>query len=680
ADDGSQVGAIVGGVIGGLLLIVLLLILVLVLLRRKYTQPKKPKASASSTLPFNISSDVHGDSEFTPNEPAVHIEQDDADVDHLYGNTGIDNIQRNIPIDNLLPYVAKVKANGNAELERIFKTFSDLPCATQTAGKGVPTKQFNRFRNIIPYDHTRVVLKEIPGVKYSDYINASYIEGYPDVPRVYIAAQGPIEQTAGDYWRMICQENVSNIAMLTNLQENSKPKCYAYWPKNEGEKQTFGNIEVTNIQTDNNYLDYVIYKILVERADEKRTIKLFHFTSWPDHGAPEDAYGLLAFLKKVKMSNHSTGSPLLVHCSAGVGRTGTLIAIDMLLKQAQTEGEVDVNSCVHKLRTQRPFMIQTPEQFIFLHDAILEALVLNDTCIDATDFNKKMLELTKVIPPQGETRIQELYQMLETLKPSLNLTDTKAAREPANAKKNRNPDILPPGKSRPFIISVHQSGKTDYINALYLNGYKNKDGFIVTQRPLPDTLEEFWSLVYDTGSSCIVTLDEENVFNDLDSPAYWDNESNSFGMFEVTVQQENEMSGYVERRLTLRARGKASSEREIVQLHISRWPRFTKDEAKMKSVISMITAMNNFRIGHGKSPVIVQCIDGAERCGVYCATAIGIERLQVEQQIDIFSIVKKIRKNRPQFIKSGEQYTMCHYLIQDYMNQFETYSNFKEIC
>ncbi|XP_071116947.1 uncharacterized protein [Haliotis cracherodii] len=270
--------------------------------------------------------------------------------------------------------------NGDTSKEVMEGEFKKLPssnikpvdCASLDENEGK-----NRYKDILPFDATRVPL-EIENEDDSDYINASYIDGYMDQTR-YVATQGPLEHTKNDFWRMIWQLNTAKIVMVTNLMESGKFKCYGYWPFCSSESTMYGSISV-QCAKEEVYETYTLRSMAIwKEGTETRVIKQFHFTQWPDHGVPRDTTALLHFHKVVKDTALPLSGPLVVHCSAGVGRTGTFLALDYLLDQARSEGRVCVYNCVQHFRRKRMKMVQTKEQYIFIHNILLDALQCEQT-------------------------------------------------------------------------------------------------------------------------------------------------------------------------------------------------------------------------------------------------------------------------------------------------------------
>ncbi|XP_070586181.1 receptor-type tyrosine-protein phosphatase H isoform X2 [Erythrolamprus reginae] len=245
----------------------------------------------------------------------------------------------------------------------------------QTVAQQQENQAKNRYSNVLPYDHARVQLTLNQGDSYSDYINASYMPGHKK-EKEFIAAQGPLPATLHDFWRMIWEQRVSTIVMLTNCVENGRVKCEHYWPL-DYTPCTYGDITVSVI-AETILSDWTVHDFCIKQMimSEVRHARHYHYTSWPDHGVPQSTDTILRFRDLVKedLDKMKDNGPILVHCSAGVGRTGTFISLVSLLCQAQDQGEIGVFSFVEKLRRNRPLMIQNEDQYVFLHHCLLDGI------------------------------------------------------------------------------------------------------------------------------------------------------------------------------------------------------------------------------------------------------------------------------------------------------------------
>ncbi|XP_067408506.1 receptor-type tyrosine-protein phosphatase H [Emydura macquarii macquarii] len=245
----------------------------------------------------------------------------------------------------------------------------------QSVGRQAENQAKNRYSNVLPYDSSRVHLTPLGGEPGSDYINASYMPGYL-WEQEFIAAQGPLARTLADFWRMIWEQRARTLVMLTKCLESSRVKCEQYWPLDYA-PCTYGDITVT-ILTETILADWTIRDFQLKRANESvsRFVRHFHYTSWPDHGVPDTLGTVLRFrdLVRAHMDQCWGSGPAVVHCSAGVGRTGTFIALDSLLRQLHSEEQVGAFSFVRRMRMNRPLMVQTESQYIFLHQCLLAVI------------------------------------------------------------------------------------------------------------------------------------------------------------------------------------------------------------------------------------------------------------------------------------------------------------------
>uniref|UniRef100_A0A671L270 Receptor-type tyrosine-protein phosphatase F n=1 Tax=Sinocyclocheilus anshuiensis TaxID=1608454 RepID=A0A671L270_9TELE len=253
-------------------------------------------------------------------------------------------------------------ANSKAHTSRFIS--ANLPC----------NKFKNRLVNIMPFESTRVCLQPIRGVEGSDYINASCIDGYRQ-QKAYIATQGPLAETTEDFWRMLWEHNSTIVVMLTKLREMGREKCHQYWPAERSARYQYF---VVDPMAEYNMPQYILreFKVTDARDGQSRTIRQFQFTDWPEQGVPKTGEGFIDFIGQVHKTKEQFGQdgPITVHCSAGVGRTGVFITLSIVLERMRYEGVVDLFQTVKTLRTQRPAMVQTEDQYQLCYRAALEYL------------------------------------------------------------------------------------------------------------------------------------------------------------------------------------------------------------------------------------------------------------------------------------------------------------------
>lgn len=302
-----------------------------------------------------------------------------------------------IPLENTSIHTPGAEAMSLAELmahlnraqrSGIYLEYEELrreqPPGTFTCALAAHNQERNRYGDVLCLDQTRVRLKARRNER-SDYINASFMDGYKH-KNAYIGTQGPLEKTYGDFWRMVWEQNVLVIVMTTRTDEGGRKKCGQYWPQEEGGQELYGYIAVVNHRVDNHaHYNQTTLELHNTETFEQRQVTHFQFLSWPDYGVPSSAVSLIDFLGTVKHQQqwavqafgtqwrgHPLGPPMVVHCSAGIGRTGTFCALDICLSQLQDVETLNICQTVRRMRAQRAFSIQTPEQYYFCHAAILE--------------------------------------------------------------------------------------------------------------------------------------------------------------------------------------------------------------------------------------------------------------------------------------------------------------------
>ncbi|XP_063962369.1 receptor-type tyrosine-protein phosphatase mu-like [Lytechinus pictus] len=523
----------------------------------------------------------------------------------------------------------------------------------------------NRYRNILAYDHSRVVLDKVKGDPNSDYINACYISSF-DKEKMYIATQGPNKASLSDFWRMVWMENVHNIVMVTNLFEDGKAKCLQYWPS-EGETAAYGNIQVTCHHVDLCHR-YVIRILAATNGSESRTLKQYHYQGWPDKGVPKFAGPVLKMIKDFNESQVEAGDvPLLVHCSAGAGRTGVIIAVDSILQEVQKHDQIDIFSFINSMRNNRPQMVQTPEQYAFVHEAVLEGLLCGDTLMLEEDITEQVEQIQWPNPHTDKSPLQQEYEILDIVSSNVNLSSFGSS--PENVAKNRYAHVLPEDRCRPYLMTpVDQAGSNNYINASFMSGYSKKNGFIATQMPLNNTVVDFWRLIHDYHISTIVML---NQLTDKSCSIYWpvNTRSVTFGPFTVGHKGSENMNRVKVRTLELQFKEEVH---EIRQFEVQTWPSWVKSDGSqvevdqcMDSVLQLMEYLHRCesqRKGDGP-PILVHCMSGTEETGVFCTVMNCLEQLTNEGAVDVFQNLRLLRLSRPNFVPDMDHYLLCYRLL-----------------
>ena len=254
------------------------------------------------------------------------------------------------------------------EYEELKHVGREKPC---TAADMPVNRPKNRFTNILPYDHSRVKLQPTDDEEGSDFINANFVPGF-NSPREFVVTQGPLHSTRDDFWRMCWETNSRAIVMLTRCVEKGREKCDRYWPY-DTQPAYYGDIQVT-IMNESHFVDWNITEFRMMRGDAVRSIRHFHFTTWPDFGVPEPPQTLVRFVRAFRERITPEQRPVVVHCSAGVGRSGTFIALDRIIQNIQHSDVVDIFGIVYEMRKERVWMVQTEQQYICIHQCLLAVL------------------------------------------------------------------------------------------------------------------------------------------------------------------------------------------------------------------------------------------------------------------------------------------------------------------
>ncbi|CAD1476458.1 unnamed protein product [Heterotrigona itama] len=237
----------------------------------------------------------------------------------------------------------------------------NLPEKLDICGSGVK----NRYCSVLPNPQSRVILPATSDDPLSSYINANYIRGYDGEESRYIATQGPLAHTVDDFWRMIWAENVPAVVMITKLREATKTKCEAYFPLDKNSRIQAGSFAIIVNSIDAKE-GYTIRDLELRYEGDKRHVQHYWYDSWPDHAVPQTADTLVSLAVEV----NSLPGPVVVHCSAGIGRTGCFIALATGMTQLLRDGNVDVLGILCQMRYDRGGMVQTAEQYEFVHRAL----------------------------------------------------------------------------------------------------------------------------------------------------------------------------------------------------------------------------------------------------------------------------------------------------------------------
>ncbi|KAJ2948621.1 hypothetical protein O0L34_g7875 [Tuta absoluta] len=551
------------------------------------------------------------------------------------------------------------------------------------------TKKSNAHKNqnqkVIPYDYNRVVLDTIDREPDSDYINASYIDSILK-PNAYIVTQGPTEETVVNFWRMVWQERAAAIVMLTKTFDFIKVMCVQYWPPNKEKDETYGDISVGIVQEEElanfHIRTFRLYKKEKDVVVEERFILQFHYTQWHSHTCPF-SNALLEFRRRVRavvgrrLATNPAAGPMIVHCNDGGGRSGVYLAIDANLELAEEEDCFDVFGYLKKLRQSRKGLIENEEQYKFVYDTLEEHVVCGVSWFPVAELSQRLKQKSQRDPVTKLNEYQKEYQQICKQTPRFTIGDCAGGHRGDNREKNRDVLVVPPDNFRPYLTSFQGNSFTDYINAVFVDGYTKPREYIVTEWPLIRTQGEFWSLVYDYECAAVVVLCVPPK-NSQQFPQFWPEGRHTkkygpvFTIDHVSHNHYTNIKTWIFRinkkivSLTELMAGVKAPPKTVQLFQLTCWPMGHKVPSSTNSLVELMNMVERWRQRTDYGPVCVVSPDGRSRAGVYCAANACIEQVIQHGEVDVFQAVKTVRRHRPQLVENMTEYKYCYDLVLHY--------------
>ena len=604
-------------------------------------------------------------------ESAYYIIEDPPKMAHPVGipdweeEPGPDGDRGAVHVDDFAAHVTRLHADSDIgfsrEYDEILRYSNKSVNATHEHSSHPDNKLKNRYLNIVAYDHSRVVLTQPGHKRNSDYINANFIDGFQKF-QAYIGTQGPLEETYDSFWRMVWDQKVFVIVMITNLIERGRRKCDMYWPK-EG-TISYGHIDVTLVK-ENVMANYTVRVLKLKHNKLKkkkwmvseRTVEQYHYTAWPDHGTPADTLPTLTFVRKSIASNPADGGPIVVHCSAGVGRTGTYIGIDSMIKQAQARQEMNVFGFLKHIRSQRNHLVQTEEQYVFLHDALVEALSSGITEVSLSNIGDYINKLnSKVSEVDSTILLDKQYNLVVNFVP--NDYDHVAAKKPVNINKNRDPSLVPIESARVVLRAKPGVEGSDYINASWIQGHDKLKEFIITQHPSLETRDDFWTMLWDHNAQTVVLLTPIN--NDF--PVFWPvkNEEYDLGYFKVKFIEEAIHEGHSTLDFVVSSRYD-DYELKVRIIHCNGWPHNARPLYKVFNVVNLV---QDWHLEYQNGPLVVVDKFGGLEAATFCSLTTLNKQLKHEDACDVYQVCKLAHNKRPGIWRCKDEYLYIYQALE----------------
>uniref|UniRef100_A0A4W5Q020 Tyrosine-protein phosphatase non-receptor type 20 n=1 Tax=Hucho hucho TaxID=62062 RepID=A0A4W5Q020_9TELE len=504
-------------------------------------------------------------------------------------------------------------------------------------------KPKNRYANVIAYDHSRVILAPIEVfviVLCSVCVCACMLAYVFSLMCVCLCTQPP-------------------------LLRYPQIKCDQYWPSRGTE--TYGMTQVTLLDTIELATFCVrTFSLHKNGSSEKREVRQFQFTAWPDHGVPEYPTPFLAFLRRVKTCNPPDAGPIIAHCSAGVGRTGCFIVIDAMLERIKHEKTVDIYGHVTLMRSQRNYMVQTEDQYSFNHDALLEAVACGNTEVAARSLFSYIQKLAQVETGEHVTGMELEFKRLANSK--AHTSRFISANLPCNKFKNRLVNIMPYETTRVCLQPIRGLEGSDYINASFIDGYRQQKAYIATQGPLAETTEDFWRMMWENNSTIVVMLTKLREMGRVGNLSPVSLLSSLLSCLSLSCLPPLLSS------LSPVSLSPDGQSRTVRQFQFTDWP----EQGVPKSgegFIDFIGQVHKTKEQFGQDgPISVHCSAGVGRTGVFTTLSIVLERMRYEGVVDIFQTVKMLRTQRPAMVQTEDEYQFCYQAGLEYLGSFDHYA------
>ncbi|KAM9753867.1 receptor-type tyrosine-protein phosphatase gamma-like isoform 2-T4 [Menidia menidia] len=472
--------------------------------------------------------------------------------------------------------------------------------------------------------------------KSTDRINTNYVQGFKG-SQSYITTRGPLASCVEDFWKTIWEKNVGVIVMISDQEGKGKRGGDWFWPPETQEE--YGSLLVTEKKSKVRafYTQRTFTVRSTKKGSEKdRTVELYHYTQWPDGGVPEFALPLLSFVRKSSRARRGPG-PVLVHGSTG-DQAGVFMVLDGGLKQIKDEGSVDVKGLLKHIHTQSHWQVQTQEQFVFIYDALVEAILFGETEVEETHLHKYVDELFTT-QTTGGTQMQEQFQ----------LVCGSAALE------NRDCSVIP--VDRP-LMSDSSEETLDHIKASFVSGYRMRREFIITQNPLPGTIGDFWRMIWEQRVQLIVSLPGTEGG---ESGVLWPHrEPVNYGTFTVTETSKTCSSLSTEDVLVVHHYLLEATQGEsVLEVRLCSAPCWPDPDGPPSRSLELLSLVGGGAPG-GETPTAVHDQVGGVRSSSFCLLSSLTQQLEAEGSVDVFQTAKLLNLMRPGSFRHIEQYQFLY--------------------
>ena len=559
--------------------------------------------------------------------PEIHVPTNDDDYYILKKSSSMS-------VDDFVKYH---ESRQKASLDEEFRTLPRGMTATAYVAKSVQNLHLNRNNQTIPYDVNRLCM--VTRAKgENDYINATLLKGLHD--KSYIVTQAPLPVTIPHFWRVVWDYRISRIVMLLNLHEEHGDRFPRYW-STEGQSQRHGPLRVKLVKEEN-YAFYAVrsFELTLQSKNEVRYVRHFQYTDWQKpNGVPGCVIPFLDFIQRCQR-NVEPSELCVVHCQSGAGRSGLFLAIEILLQQARLTGQVDIAKCVTLLRLERVGLVKTLSQYLFIHEALFHAFSYKDSVVNAKTFHTYLDNLIYVAQGKKTLMQREFESMLKMSPTSTDGQDRFMS--PAKSSLPMSKDTF----SRPGL------------SVTLLDSHQQKGYYLILDHPTETKIGTFWKNIQDFDCSCVVRLSDPD---DSLYPFLPDcGENCIYGDMDVTHAHETYHSEYLlERSITISRADIDCTDppTDIALFHLC-WP----DEKAVPNVRATLDLCRRVELTTEVNPGRVAVVSGpgTNRSGLFCISAVLLDKMDTGGEVDIYQSVKHFRTQMPQAVTI---LVCCHWIF-----------------
>ncbi|XP_065168192.1 LOW QUALITY PROTEIN: receptor-type tyrosine-protein phosphatase S-like [Atheta coriaria] len=497
-----------------------------------------------------------------------------------------------------------------------------------------------------------------------DSIAANYISS-PLCSNAYIMCLAPTSDNVYQFWRMIVAESVKYIILFATPIDLKKKNLFQYWPDYpENKTISFQDIEISTQSVEVKYT-YKVYNMKATRGTHTTLLRILHFTNWSKRGIPMNPNHLTSFLQCLETIPHSSKYPILVHDVGGYANCASvIILVDICLRQAELDGQVDIFHHFQLLHSQRPNIMDNVEDYFLVHLILVKYLATPHYAYPCNTFSAHFRNL-------NDAALSEQMKMITDSMWQESVLRLEGSVLFYNKKTRRDQDIIPHPSCCVFLRPLYEK-ESCYINAIFVDGYQQSKQFIVTQHPLTNTVDDFWRMIVDNNVKLVISLQPEydvefwNNGGDFQTP-------NGTSIEHLKIVKLPDLHMHT---LFVKPNGTPIKKIETNLIEVVGWKVEQAVPVDLRVLLSTRLQMKRTKCEEFSS-VVVMCRNGASACGLYIAACNLLDSMESEQVVDVCTSVRNIRNHRSQFVTDQSQFHALYKVASIFLDDFRKYSNLK---